>query len=660
MSRDVQPSALPVIALGIFAAASILAAQTLPSLWLAVSLAVLALAGAVFIGLSASRRAALVDETAASAQSAAALAEAKLKGLQSALGESPLPLGLFGPDYAPRLVSRGFEALAPQAGSRSLKDTLRLDGGDLAGLFAQARAPREGTLGSRPVTATALPLPGEEGHFLLVLEDRSKALAAVAEAEARAKEFAEAAGSIVQLAQQLASASELMSASAEEQAGNSRRQKEQTDAVAASAETVSASIFDVAANASGASDATEEAREAAFSGVELVQRSLSGINAVAESARKLADVLRALDERAGRIGDVIGVINDIADQTNLLALNAAIEAARAGDAGRGFAVVADEVRKLAEKTMTATKEVAQAVREIQAGSSQAVSSMEQTAGRVAESTDISNQVGESLEHIKELVERAASRVRQIASASEAQAAAAEEIKASTGEMAEIARDAYEGADQQAQATKDLARYSQELLALSRRIGGQTARGETPRPAASGKGGLMKGILPKLMQEHLRQALGEKVYAAVHKDLGEPVFLPQESYPGDIIRQMAESAARHSGQPMKKLLYELGFHTPAQFAKYYRKYFKTDSFKDFLLAMNETHAQVTRDMPGVLPPRFTFEDKGDVLFMNYRSARGLFDYFEGILNGMAAHFKTRARITVKPLDAETARAEIRFG
>ena len=63
------------------------------------------------------------------------------------------------------------------------------------------------------------------------------------------------------------------------------------------------------------------------------------------------------------IGQIMGVIADIADQTNLLALNAAIEAARAGDAGRGFAVVADEVRKLAEKTIAATHsaETAQAM-----------------------------------------------------------------------------------------------------------------------------------------------------------------------------------------------------------------------------------------------------------------------------------------------------------
>ena len=62
----------------------------------------------------------------------------------------------------------------------------------------------------------------------------------------------------------------------------------------------------------------------------------------------------------------MGVISDIADQTNLLALNAAInEAAARVRAGRGFAVVADEVRKLAEKTMTSTLDVSNAIRAIQ-------------------------------------------------------------------------------------------------------------------------------------------------------------------------------------------------------------------------------------------------------------------------------------------------------
>ena len=96
--------------------------------------------------------------------------------------------------------------------------------------------------------------------------------------------------------------------------------------------------------ATGAEEMSATIKEIAKNATEAAQ--------VASEAVKVAEDTNAtvckLGESSAEIGQVIKVITSIAQQTNLLALNATIEAARAGEAGKGFAVVANEVKELAK------------------------------------------------------------------------------------------------------------------------------------------------------------------------------------------------------------------------------------------------------------------------------------------------------------------------
>jgi methyl-accepting chemotaxis protein len=135
-----------------------------------------------------------------------------------------------------------------------------------------------------------------------------------------------------------------------------------------------------------------------------------------QQARKTDVRISQLSTAAGRIGDVIDLIQKIAAQTNLLALNATIEAARAGDAGKGFAVVATEVKSLAEQTAKATDEISHQINDIQSATQDAVAAIKEIGETIGRISGISVMIASAVEEqgtatneISRNVQRAADR-----------------------------------------------------------------------------------------------------------------------------------------------------------------------------------------------------------------------------------------------------------
>ena len=324
-------------------------------------------------------------------------------------------------------------------------------------------------------------------------EQARKAQEAMAEAEKSKVATDEAmarmlrvANELQQVALVLTSASEELSAQVEQSSHGAENQAQRVAETATAMEEMNATVLEVAKNASQAAETSAGARDRAEDGAKAVGQVVNGMKQVETQALSLKRDMGTLGTQAEGIGQIMNVISDIADQTNLLALNAAIEAARAGEAGRGFAVVADEVRKLAEKTMSATKEVGDAISGIQQGTRVNIDNVDLAVRSIGEVTDMANKSGEALQQIVAMVDSASDQVRSIAAASEQQSAASEEINRSIEEVSTISAETSQAMTQAAQAVSDLAQQALVLKGLVEDMQGGQDHGASRALPAGGR------------------------------------------------------------------------------------------------------------------------------------------------------------------------------
>jgi methyl-accepting chemotaxis protein len=235
-------------------------------------------------------------------------------------------------------------------------------------------------------------------------QEQDRQIKRAKQVETAAQKFERAIASVVSTVS--SSATELQS-TAQSMTSTAEETSRQSNAVAAASSETTQNVQMVAS-------ATEELSASIREISGQINEASRIIGAAVTQAAATDAKVKSLAEAAQKIGEVVGLINDIASQTNLLALNATIEAARAGEAGKGFAVVASEVKALATQTARATDEIdgqIRAIQEASISSAQAIREIAETVRRVNEvSTAIASAVeeqGAATQEISRNVQQAA-------------------------------------------------------------------------------------------------------------------------------------------------------------------------------------------------------------------------------------------------------------
>ncbi|WP_068311564.1 methyl-accepting chemotaxis protein [Polycladidibacter hongkongensis] len=184
---------------------------------------------------------------------------------------------------------------------------------------------------------------------------------------------------------------------------------------------------------------------------------------VQQQAEATSATVTTLSDAAQRIGEVVEMIKDIADQTNLLALNATIEAARAGEMGKGFAVVASEVKSLANQTATATEEISQQVTSIQTASGEAVESIIEVTNMMGSLATSSSAVAAAVEQQSATVAEISRSVAEASTQSQTGEQEMSGVVASIGDSAEVATNVGSQADILSKNAEELSRKIDEFL-----------------------------------------------------------------------------------------------------------------------------------------------------------------------------------------------------
>ena len=225
---------------------------------------------------------------------------------------------------------------------------------------------------------------------------------------------------------------------------------------------ITASIHQVAENATKSATVSKNSMISAKKGAQAVEKTNAAMTTIRERVQETARAIKRLGESSQEIGNIIQIITDIADRTSILALNASIQAAMAGEAGRGFAVVAEEVQRLAERSNSSTKQIEVLVKNIQGDINEASRSMNESIQRVVVGSDLAKDAHAALQEIEKVSAQVAQMIHTISTTSEKQAFASESATKTMVSVGEISSKTSKASKRTAESMHALSKIAKDL------------------------------------------------------------------------------------------------------------------------------------------------------------------------------------------------------
>ncbi len=248
--------------------------------------------------------------------------------------------------------------------------------------------------------------------------------------------------------------SEDVSRSIQEIADGATDQSESLQQVSNEMNDLSATIEEVAATADTVAEKSRETADIGQQGRERGDSAVGGMEAIQTKMQRSVEAVESLDDQMDQIGDIVGVISDIAEQTNILALNANIEAAHGQASGDGFEVVANEVKQLAEETKDSASQIEDIIADVETQVERTVEDIRTAETEVQRGAETVETAVEAFDQVVENVDETDKGIQEISDVTDDQAASTQEVVSMVDTAAEISDETQSGANNVAAAAEE--------------------------------------------------------------------------------------------------------------------------------------------------------------------------------------------------------------